>query len=94
NADFELELGPDFFRIKLHKCPALRWLREHNAQVFDDYCAHCPALYSRIMARHGYSWEQVIDPEVGCCVVTVRAVTPGEPLPGAPPKSRGPHFLQ
>ena len=82
-AGFRLELGERYFRIYLDECPALRWLREHDAMVFDDYCAHCPALYSRIMARHGYTWEQEIDREAGSCVATVRAVTPGKPLPEA-----------
>ncbi len=92
DAGFRLELGEDYFRICLDECPALRWLRSHDALVFDDYCDHCPALYSRIMARHGYAWEHDIDRETGRCVVTVRAVSPGRPLPTAQPKKRGGHL--
>ena len=91
DAQFRLELSDDYFRIYLGECPALRWLRTHGRLIFDDYCAHCPALYSRIMARHGYRWEQEIDAEAGRCVVTVRAVTPGRALPEAKPRRESGH---
>ena len=93
-ADFELELGPDYFAIDLRVCPALRWLRQHGKLCFEDYCAHCPALYSRIMARHGYSWHQEIDAQAGRCRVVVRAVSPGRPLPGAQPRRDSGHVAE
>ena len=79
-AGYEITATEDSFRIDMHDCPALRWLREHDRMTYDDYCAHCPALYKRIMNRNGYSYQYEYDPGAGRCWIEIRAVTPARPL--------------
>ncbi len=48
---------PEQVRIEVRDCPALRWLRDHNRDVFEHYCDHCRYVSEEIADQAGMRFE-------------------------------------
>ncbi|MBN2557528.1 MAG: hypothetical protein JXB33_02095 [Clostridia bacterium] len=59
-ADFRMTLdeGKNEFRIEMHKCPSKAMLIELDyMEPYEEYCGHCPAIYSRVLEPLGYEYS-------------------------------------
>ena len=71
-ADYDLTASPDEFVITMRRCPAIGWLKEHGADIFDDYCGHCKVLWGHLGELAGFSLEIKSDQEHGTCTLHYR----------------------
>jgi len=74
-AGFVTDLTDAQFSITVQHCPPRTWFAEHGFEAFAGYHEHCPALYGRLAARHGYAMEyEPPDDAAGhCCKLTFTA---------------------
>jgi len=59
-ADFTMELEEEAgeFSITMHRCPSKGMLLAlEHVEPYHDYCAHCDALYRRVLEPLGFDYE-------------------------------------
>ena len=71
-AGFATELTDERFAITVQHCPPRAWFAQQGFAAFDRYHEHCPALYRRVAARHGYDTDYVPPDDAAghCCKLT------------------------
>jgi hypothetical protein len=77
-ADFKMVLDEirGEFRIDMLKCPSRAMLNGlKHMEPYHSYCDHCPALYSPVLERLGYSYhEDLSHCHEARCFVTIKIV--------------------
>jgi hypothetical protein len=75
-ADFKMVLNEiaGEFRIDMYKCPSRAMLNElKHMEPYHSYCDHCPALYSPIVQRLGYTYlEDLSRCQEATCYLTIK----------------------
>lgn len=59
-ADFTMEYDPEegTFSIDMHHCPSKgKLLGLKHMKPYEHYCNHCPTLYSRVLEKYGFIYE-------------------------------------
>lgn len=66
----KLYYDKDQFIIEVYDCPHIRFEREHNRPIPDDFdhCLKCYVLYYFIMRKYGYNWECIVHGQSGYCM--------------------------
>jgi hypothetical protein len=68
-----LTLTDDEFIIDMHFCPSMGKLTNTHVEPYEDYCGHCPALYTEVIEKHGFKVDYyIIDRGKGECRMHVR----------------------
>ena len=54
NCEMDLDVGPDYFRLRMLKCPSLSKNLDNDAGLFSLYCDHCAGWIKPVLERYGY----------------------------------------
>ncbi len=77
-ADFQMELDEEAgeFQIIMYDCPSKGMLLTlEHMEPYDDYCGHCPVLYSRVLEPLGYEFTtDLSECDQAKCSCTVKAL--------------------
>ena len=73
SADYEMEVGQDFFQCQIKRCPPVQWLKSQGVDCYPRYCEHCRVLYQRVADRCGYEIEYSAPDEStdNCCGIRI-----------------------
>ena len=67
-ADYEMQVGQDFFQTRVKRCPPVQWLKSAGVGCYPQYSEHCRVLYQRVADRCGYEVEYIApDESTGAC---------------------------
>jgi len=70
---YHLTLTDDEFIIDMHYCPSMGKLLNTHVDPYEDYCGHCPALYNKVIEKHGFEVDYyIINREKAECRLHVR----------------------
>ncbi len=56
NCDLDLDLKPDYLRLRMNKCPSLSKALDSDGGASPVYCDHCPGWCLRVLSAAGF-WE-------------------------------------
>ena len=72
---YHLTLTDDEFILDMHYCPSVGKLLNTHLEPYDDYCGHCPALYSEVIEKNGFHVDYyIINRDKGQCRMHVNKI--------------------
>jgi hypothetical protein len=69
HAGTKIYYDKDQFILQVYDCPHMRFAREHNRPIPDDFdhCLKCFILYYLIVRKYGYNLENIVHNQSGYC---------------------------
>lgn len=71
-AEYRMEVGNDYFKIYMKKCPSVGILNKRKVKKYPYYCEHCDILYRRIIEKYGFVYSiRYINKNKGICELKI-----------------------